>query len=120
MLRASVLAVLLLFVALFTSLTLRPAEAKWAIKTTLEAGTHELALGNQVVIVDTSKPIDLTIQSGTDLIKGIIVALEKDQSTRVRIVLKGDPDTLLYDGEVVETVDFESATSSDETGHSEL
>ena len=120
MFRASILAVLLLFIALFTSLTLQPAEAKWAIKTTLDAGTHELTLGGQVLIIDTSKSIELTIQSNQDLIKGIIDALEKNESTRVRIVLKGDPDTLIYDGEVADTVEFESATSSDETGHSEL
>ena len=120
MFRASLIAVLLLFVALFTSLTLQPAEAKWAIKTTLDAGSHEVTLGNQVLVVDTSNPIVLTVQSGQDLIKGVIDALEKNQSTRVRIVLKGDPDVLLYDGEVADTATFESATSTDETGHSEL
>ncbi len=120
MFRKGSIAVLLLFVALFTVVALTPAQAKWAIKTTLDAGTHELNLGTQVLQVTTDKPIELTVQSGKDLITGVIDALQKNESTRVRILLKGDPDRLLYDGEVIDTVEFESATTSDETGHSEL
>ncbi len=120
MFRTGTIAVLLLFVALFTAVALTPAHAKWAVKATFDAGTHELNLGTQVLEVTNSKPIVITVQSGTDLIAGIIDALQKNESTRVRIILKREEDTLLFDGEVADTVEFKSATSTDETGHSEL
>jgi hypothetical protein len=111
---------LALALALLVGAALGPVEAANVYKLTLPAGTHELVIGGEELVVWTSDDVVVDLSAARGLIHGIIEAAESSVSVRVTITLIGPPDTVIYDGRVEDVpVEFE-ATSSEETGHAEL
>ena len=110
---------LALVMALLLGSALGPVEAANVCKLTLPAGTHELVIAGEELVVTTSEDLVIELRASQGLIHGVIESAEQSNVARVTIVLVGPPDTVIYDGRVQTVIEFDT-DCSEETGHAEL
>ncbi len=116
--RFGLFAALALVAAVLLSTVVQPAEAANVLKLKLEAGRHEVRVGDQTLVIETSEDLVVRVQRDGDFIRGVIEAADANRVARVTITLLGPPDRVIFGGEVSGPTTFDSS-SPEETGGSD-
>lgn len=119
MLRASRFLGLVLLLPALVAVLVGPVGAVNTVELQLEAGSHELIVDGQELVIETSQPLVVQLQTRDGFIRGVMEAAEQSETAHVRIILVGPPEQVIFDGDVTDPVDFDSS-NADETGHAEL
>lgn len=101
-------------------LTVAPLQAAQTIQIAVEAGTTEVALGDQQIRIEASAAVVVTLTMNGDVIEGMIRTASGTRSATVTITVLGSPDRVIFRGRISGEQIFREYMPHQETGQGEM